>query len=100
MNECLCRIPEKGIFLRELKKLFIYGTKDFLYSLSNILTAVMVSVIADSFALKFYTMGRVKIERDFLSSQEFWDTVNNLKENDTAGQQSVYETFYWLNEGI
>ena len=60
----------------------------------------MVSVIADSFALKFYTMARVKIERDFLSSQDFWDTVNNLNESDTAGQQSVYETFYWLNEGI
>ena len=45
-------------------------------------------------------MARVKIERDFLSSQDFWDTVNNLNESDTAGQQSVYETFYWLNEGI
>ena len=52
-----------------------------------------------SYGLKFYTLIRVKNERSLLSDPHFWDLVEGLNESLIEKQKSVYETFYWLNNG-
>jgi hypothetical protein len=68
--------------------------------MSNIITAAMIFIFIDSYALKFYTNIQVNHEKQVLGSQSFWDQVNHLNNSDVQTQQSVYQTFYWLNEGI
>ena len=81
-----------------MRKLFSKGIVDYLFSWMNILTSVMHLLYIYSYALKFYTIIKVQIEKNKLDDPQFWYMVNNLDKNIT-NQQSVYETFYWLNAG-
>ena len=60
----------------------------------------MIFIFIDSYALKFCTNIEVYIQKQALDSQSFWDQVNHLNNSDAQTQQSVYQTFYWLNEGF
>ena len=81
-----------------MRKLFSKGIVDYLFSWMNILTSVMHLLFIYSYALKFYTIIKVQIEKNKLDDPKFWYMVNNLDKNIT-NKQSVYETFYWLNAG-
>ena len=85
--------------MRDMRKLFSKGIVDYLFSWMNILTSVMHLLYICSYALKFYTIIIVQIEKNKLDDPKFWYMVNNLGKNIT-NQQSVYQTFYWLNAGI
>ena len=60
----------------------------------------MIFIFIDSYALKFYTSIQISFQKQILASQSFWNDVNNLNESDIYTQQSIYQTFYWLNAGI
>ena len=60
----------------------------------------MIFIFIDSYALKFYTSIQISFQKQTLASQSFWNDVNNLNESDIYTQQSIYQTFYWLNAGI
>jgi hypothetical protein len=81
-----------------MRKLFSKGIVDYFFSWMNILTSVTHLLYIYSYALKFYTIIKVQIEKNKLDDPKFWYMVNNLDKNIT-NQQSVYETFYWLNAG-
>lgn len=51
-----------------------------------------------AYALKYYTMIRVRIEKAKLNDSDFWYTIIHMNGNLTL-QKNAYETFYWLNEG-
>jgi hypothetical protein len=53
-----------------------------------------------SFALKYYSMTMVNINYNIIKTQEFWHKVANINESDITTQKSVYQTFYWLNDGM
>jgi len=59
----------------------------------------MIFIFIDSYALKFYTSIQISFQMQTISSQSFWDSVNNLNQSDVNTQQSIYQTFYWLNAG-
>lgn len=42
----------------------------------------------------------VSIEKSKLENAQFWFKLNNLDENDTEAQKEIFQTFYWLNEGM
>ena len=86
-----------GLCLRELRKVFTYGIRDYLFSWSNILPTVTHILFIVSYALKYYTMVRVNMEKAKLVDPHFWYLVAHLENNITL-QENVYETFYWLNE--
>lgn len=87
-----------GLCLREIKKIYIYGLKEYLSSWNNVLISIMHVLLLCSYALKFFTIAVVKIQKEKIGNPSFWKTVNEMK-NDTKAQKMVYETFYWLNEG-
>lgn len=87
-----------GLCLRESKKLFVYGVKEYVISVNNILVSVMHLLFICSYALKYYTVVMVRIEKAKLSDPSFWNTINNMN-NDEETQKYVFQTFYWLNEG-
>ena len=87
-----------GLVMREAKKCFIYGAKDYLLSWSNILTTIMSILYFASYGLKYYTLIRVRIEKEKLSDLEFWHSLAEMG-NDIEAQKKAYETFYWLNDG-
>ena len=68
--------------------------------MSNVITAVMLLIFTDSYALKFYTYIQVSIQKEMLNSPTFWDEINSLNNSDLTTQQNIYQTFYWLNEGF
>ena len=83
--------------LRELKKVILYGIKEYVFAWSNMFACVLIVLFACSFGLKFYSLIRVSIEKEKLSDQNFWELVANLDNGTDVEQQSVFETFYWLN---
>ena len=87
-----------GLILREIRKLIKYGFRNYLFSWTNILITVMHILFIFSYALKYYTKYRVKLEKDKLSNPVFWQTVANPA-NNLSTQKSIYESFYWLNAG-
>jgi hypothetical protein len=87
-----------GLNLRETKKLFIYGIRDYMSSWNNILVSMMHLLFFFSYALKYYTIVILRLEKDKLSDPMFWSKVGNLNGN-IESQKEVYQTFYWLNEG-
>ena len=52
-----------------------------------------------SFALKYYSMTMVNINYNLIKTPEFWHKVANLNDSDITTQKSIYQTFYWLNDG-
>lgn len=84
----------------EAKKLISYGLRNYLLSVSNIANVITYTIFIASFALKFYTIIKVMAELETISSDEFWNNVNNLKASDHASQIHIFQTFYWLNSGI
>ena len=88
-----------GLNLRETKKLFIYGIKDYMSSWNNILVSIMHLLFFFAYALKYYTIVILRLEKAKLSDPSFWSTVGNMN-NNLEAQKDVYQTFYWLNEGF
>ncbi len=83
--------------LRELKKVILFGIKEYVFAWSNLFTCVLIIMFIGSFGLKFYTLIKVNIEKEKLLDPEFWDLVAHLSQRSADDQLSVYETFYWLN---
>lgn len=52
-----------------------------------------------SFALKYYAMVTVSIQKSQLENPSFWSKLANISINDINTQKEIYETFYWLNDG-
>ena len=88
-----------GLFLRETRQMSTMGMQDYMRSTSNVVTLFMNILFVGSYGLKFYTIIKVGVEMKHLRDEEFWHTVNTLEANDTHTQESVYQTFYWLNNG-
>lgn len=57
----------------------------------------MSILFISSYGLKFYTLIRVQIEKAKLSEDSFWIQVQNLNESSLTEQQTIYKSFYWLN---
>lgn len=88
-----------GLCLREIKKIFIYGIKDYLSSWNNILIAIMHILFVCSYSLKIYTIIILKMEIEKINDPQFWSMINNIDQSIEL-QKEVYKTFYWLNEGF
>jgi hypothetical protein len=42
----------------------------------------------------------VSYNENKISKADFWNQVSQLNQNNIAQQQDVYQTFYWLNDGM
>lgn len=87
-----------GLCFREIKKIYNYGLREYLSSWNNILITIMHVLLLCSYALKFFSIITIRIQKAKLDDQSFWDLVNGLHK-DTEEEKMVYQTFYWLNEG-
>ena len=85
--------------LRELKKIIIFGIKEYVFSTDNLFTSVLTILLICSYGLKFYTLIKVRIEKEKLMDPNFWNLVSNLDNSSEIDQINIYETFYWLNRG-
>lgn len=88
-----------GMFVSEIKKVMFHGIRDYIISWNNVFTFIMCIVLSVSYGLKFYTYYRVSIEKQKLQDGNFWNQVYELDSHDLQAQKSIYETFYWLNQG-
>lgn len=57
-------------------------------------------IYVSSFSLKYYTMICVHLTKTRALEDGFWRTVANVNETDYATQRDIYNTIYWLNNGI
>jgi len=89
-----------GLIINDLKLVFQYGFKEYFLSWSNILNACMYALFIASFSLKYYMMILVSMERTKLNDPLFWNRVTTLSATDTPSQIDIYQTFYWLNDGM
>lgn len=85
--------------LRELKKAILFGIKEYVFNMSNLFTCVLIILFVCSFGLKFYTLIIVTVEKEKLTSQDFWQLVGDLANKTETDQINVFKTFYWLNRG-
>jgi hypothetical protein len=95
----------------ELKKFYVYGLSDYLYSSSNVFNFTMDVFFIAGYGLKYYTMYIVNCYLSDMTSnatvhegRTFWSVVATLdpSNNSLASNNSqiyVYEAFYWLNSG-
>ena len=88
-----------GLSLRECKKLFIYGARDYLFSWNNVLVSITHLLFICSYALKYYKIIIVGLEKEKLKDPNFWQMIKN-ESYTIHDQEEIYQTFYWLNEGI
>jgi hypothetical protein len=84
----------------QIKKLFLHGFRDYLLSWDNICSCIMAILYSTCYGLKFYTVYRVNLETSKISEHSFWSEVKNIDENDIESQKQIYQTFYWLNQGL
>lgn len=90
----------KGSVIREASQIAIRGFRDYFHLWSNLLTLFQVALYAVAYSLRFYSIIRVAGEKKKLSDPFFWNAVRNLTKDDIEAQKNIYETFYWLNNGI
>jgi hypothetical protein len=89
-----------GYMWQELHQMYQMSLKCYFLSSSNILNFSMSVLYISSFGLKYYTIVNVALHRAQISSAEFWKQISKLSPNDFEAQKEIYETFYWLNDGI
>ena len=90
----------KGFFWDAVKQLIYSGLSQYLFSTYNVLNCIMNILYVASYSLHYYTMIVVSFELKRLESEEFWTTIAQLNETKVDEQKSVYQTFYWLNQGL
>lgn len=56
-------------------------------------------IYVSSFGLKYYTMIMVRITKNRVLNEQFWEKASTLNETDYAGQKDAYNAIYWLNNG-
>jgi hypothetical protein len=89
-----------GLTWQEIKKMYCFGFREYVMSWNNIVSAFMNILYLASFGLKYYTMIVVYYYRIEIKTNEFWAKVSFLENsNDIDDQKSVFQTFYWLNNG-
>lgn len=90
---------KKGLIWQEIKQLYNNGAKDYLRSWNNIFNSLMNVIYVSSFGLKYYTMIMVRITKNRVLNEQFWEKASTLNETDYAGQKDAYNAIYWLNNG-
>lgn len=83
----------------EIKKLFLFGIYEYLYSPFNIVNSLLNVLYIISYGLKYHTMILVASQLRQIETAKFWSDLKNLNETDFQSQKNIYETFYWLNSG-
>lgn len=83
----------------EIKKLFLLGIYEYLYSPFNIVNSLLNVLYIISYGLKYHTMILVASKLKQIESSKFWLDMKYLNETDLDSQKNIYETFYWLNSG-
>lgn len=89
-----------GFLWQEFKQLYHYGAKDYLRSWNNIFNSLMNVIYVSSFSLKYYTMIVVRLTKMKVLDEKFWIMASSLNQTDYGAQKDVYNTLYWLNNGI
>lgn len=57
-------------------------------------------IYVSSFSLKYYTMIVVRLTKIKVLDEKFWVMASSLNQTDYGAQKDVYNTLYWLNNGI
>ena len=83
----------------EIKKLFLLGIYEYLYSPFNIVNSLLNVLYIISYGLKYHTMILVASQLRKIETTKFWLDLGKLNETDLQSQKNIYETFYWLNSG-
>jgi hypothetical protein len=75
------------------------GLSDYLLQPNNVIDLTMDFMYLISFALKYFTLAIVSVQKDKIESESFWSQVESLNSTEVSSQIEVYSTFYWLNSG-
>ena len=88
-----------GLLINEIKQVNLSGIKNYLFSWNNTSNLLLYILLFTSYGLKFYTVINAGILLASIETSQFWSTLINLSPDDLESQQTIFQTFYWLNEG-
>ena len=86
-----------GLIWQELRKLIVFGFRDYFQSWNSIVNIIQTVLYFTSYGLKYYTMFVVRQNKLKVSSFSYWNDYVILYHNNTEVQKDVFDTIYWLN---